>query len=355
MRRIYFDESGQTGAHLLDRNQPYFTLGSTNISEAESAEIIEECFPRAKGPELKSRSLFRRESGRRSFISFAKVVGQRGNRFCGAKIDKRFSIICKMVDNLVEPMLRAMRYDFYADNYAARFANMANYAIARTMDERASTELLESYNTFARTPSGETLGALQATLRANLVAAPYGSEMFLSMMSRGADSFEQFHDLSDFNDTNDLHLTAVLQCMGFWQKGYKGPFEVVHDESTHFFKRSQLWKVMTNPQAEEAIIQVGDKTLNLPINVQSTTASRSHENASLQLCDLIAGFISFVSNPSMKPPERDFAHRAIDSGMQELSIFPVEPGTDFVDGPPMKSDGPDVIDRVINAVKPKRL
>ncbi|MBX5180038.1 hypothetical protein HJB77_27885 [Rhizobium lentis] len=38
MARIYFDESGQTGAHLPDRNQPYPTLESTDFPEAELAE-----------------------------------------------------------------------------------------------------------------------------------------------------------------------------------------------------------------------------------------------------------------------------------------------------------------------------
>ncbi|QRY69295.1 DUF3800 domain-containing protein [Ensifer sp. PDNC004] len=352
MTRVFFDESGQTGAHLLDRDQPYFTLGSTDIPEAEAVEIIRKCFPRVNGPELKSRSLFRRESGRRAFIAFAEVVGHRSSSFCGAKIDKRFSIVCKMVDNLVEPLFRAAGHDFYAENYAVRFANMAYYAFSNIMAEQAATALMASYNAFARAPSAQTLGLLQSELEAALAVAPRGSENFLSLMATGANAFERFHNIGNFEDTNDLHVTAAVQCMGFWRDHHPGAFEVIHDESTHFFKRSRMWELMTNPLAKSTTLQVGDKTLKLPLNVHSTMASRSHECASLQLCDLVAGFINFASSPSLGEAELDFAKQAIESGMNQLSIFPVEPGYDFVDGPPREATGPDVIDRVIAAVHP---
>lgn len=350
MTKIFFDESGQTGAHLMDRNQPYFTIGSTDIKEAEAAEIINEYFPNAKGPELKSRSMFRRDRGRQAFIAFSKVVGNRSSNFCGAKINKRFSIVCKMVDNLVEPLMRATGHDFYADNYAARFANMTYFAFSNVLEEDASMRLLESYNEFARKPSSETLAGLQSRLATELSDAPRGSEDFLSLMFTGATKFEQFHDLADFSDTNDLHLTAVLQCIGFWQQHHSDAFEVFHDESTHFFKRSHLWETMTNPNVAPTTLHVGEKTLKLPINVLSTKPSRSHESASLQLCDLVAGFISFASNPSLEQDEREFVKNSIDNGMNELSIFPIEPGHDFVDGPPRKSMGPDVVDQIIEAV-----
>ena len=40
MTKIYFDESGQTGTHLFDPQQPYFVLVSTDLSDADSREIL---------------------------------------------------------------------------------------------------------------------------------------------------------------------------------------------------------------------------------------------------------------------------------------------------------------------------
>lgn len=351
--KVFFDESGQTGTQLLDPDQPHFTLGSTNIPEDHAAKIIQECFPGFVGKELKARSIFRRQNGRRKFLGFAKEVAANSSRFCGAKIDKRFSVVCKIVDNLVEPILHDAGYDFYADNYAARFANMAYFAFSEIMDRTMADSLIESYNSFARKPTTEALSTLQQIFEMASRSPADGSEQFLSLMAAGAAHFEVFHDLSDFNDTNELHVTAVLQCMGFWQEQHNGAFDVIHDESTHFFKRSSSWQIMTNPSASPTRMHVGEKTLQLPIKVHSTTPSKSHECPSLQLCDLIAGFISYSSSPTLTDEDKNFVGEAIDHGMGSLSIFPVEPGTEFVNGPPQVLSGLDVIDQIISAVRNK--
>lgn len=55
MKTVYFDESGQTGTNLFDRDQPFFTIGSTDTEPGEAADIIAACFPRHAGDELKSK------------------------------------------------------------------------------------------------------------------------------------------------------------------------------------------------------------------------------------------------------------------------------------------------------------
>ena len=93
--------------------------------------------------------------------------------------------------------------------------------------------------------------------------------------------------------------------------------------------------------------------MRMPLGVKLTSSAKSHECSSLQLCDLIAGFITYASNPSLDREGAEFVTEAINRGMGELSIFPVEPGTDFLDGPPIESSGPDVLDQVIMSVHPE--
>lgn len=346
MTTIYFDESGQTGTHLFDHDQPYFTIGSTDLPEDAAGEIIARCFPRYAAPELKSRQIFRRPRGRAAFLDFARVVGEMPDRFCAAQIGKRFTIVSKMVDNLVEPFLHAQGYDFYADDYARRFANMASFAFEGILERDKANALMERYNAFARAPSKEGLAALTGALQTEAERAPEGVEHFLDLMAEGAKHFETFHDIEAFGDTNEIHVTAVIECMKHWQDQHAGPFDVIHDESIHFFARSGIWSQMTNPAIAPTTIQVGDKVLKLPIPVTSTTSARSHECASLQICDLIAGFVARASMSN--PPEevREFVVEALDAGMGELKVFPVDRGDDFVGGPPELLSGPDAIDRI---------
>jgi hypothetical protein len=239
--KIYFDESGQTGTHLFDPIQPYFTLGSTNIEEAEAADILNRCFPHRQGNELKSQKLLRRPQGRRGFLEFAREVGKTPDRFCTVKIGKRFAVVSKMVDFLVEPLLHARGYDFYASDYAVRFANSACFVFEHLLEGSDAENLMRLYNEFARKPSVATLRPLQAALEAAERSGPFGGEVTLGLMAEGARQFEALRDLDAFEDSNDIHVTAVVQCMAHWQARSPGPFEVVHDESIHFFDRSESY------------------------------------------------------------------------------------------------------------------
>lgn len=354
VKRIYFDESGQTGTHLLDAAQPYFTLGSTDVDEVEAAEILDACFTNRQGEELKSQAILKRPRGRRQFLDFAREVGKRPGRFCVAKIGKRHALVSKMVDHLVEPLLRAQGYDFYANDYAAKFANSASYVFGHLLDRQEADGLLGLYNAFAREPDRERLRALHTSLEAASMMAPHGSEFTLGLMEDGAKYFETVQVLADFDDANEIHVTAAVECMGYWQSQGPGPFEVVHDESKHFFARSVRWEAITNPELEPVSFTTGNKTLKLPIPVVSTVGARSHESASLQLCDLVAGLVSRASAPNHPPEFREFLGAVIDAGFGEMTIFPVDAGTDFVSGPPERSTGPDMVDRIAQAVRRQR-
>jgi hypothetical protein len=133
--------------------------------------------------------------------------------------------------------------------------------------------------------------------------------------------------------------------MGHWQSLHACPFAVIHDESIHFFSRSERWAEITDPNHPPQIIQVGEKKLTLPISVVSTTSALSHQCASLQLCDLIAGFVS-RAYASTNEEFQVFVQDAVKAGIGEMKIFPVDAGSDFVNGPPAFADGPDAVDRI---------
>ena len=79
---------------------------------------------------------------------------------------------------------------------------------------------------------------------------------------------------------------------------------------------------------------------------------RSHESASLQLCDLIAGFVTRAYAPSPSEEFTSFLRAAEEAGMSELRVFPIDAGTDIPDGPPQRANGPDVVDRIATALRP---
>ncbi len=188
---------------------------------------------------MKAQRLLGQVRGRRELLRFLGEFETEPGRVCTAKIDKRFAVVAKMVDHLVEPVLRDQGYNFYKDDYAVKFANSAFYAFDRLMPAAVTAELLRLYNEFARKPDADRLRALHSALRSARRDAPYRSETPLDLMILGTSNFRRFDGPDEFDDTNDIHVTAVLQCMGHRQRRGPGPFEVVHGESNHFSKRSE--------------------------------------------------------------------------------------------------------------------
>ena len=267
------------------------------------------------------------------------------------KLGKRFTLVCKMVDSLVEPLLSTQRYDFYAEGFAGRFANSAQFAFYNIPDRAVAEGLIATYNAFAREPDASRLADLQSALAIARRDAPNGSEIVLDLMEEGARHFTLLNDLDAFKDTNEIHVTAAVECMGYWRNRHRGPFEVANDESVHFFKQSGRWEMITDPAIEPVTITVGDKSMSLPIPVVATTSVRSHECPPVQLCDLVAGVLSRAAAAQPTPEFRGFVEEAAKAGFGEIPLFPIEEGGDFLVGPPQRAQGPDAIDQIESAVR----
>ena len=118
--KIYCDESGYTGADLLEKNQPYFvfsgvTLGADDIQNIK--ELIYSNYP-VQG-EVKGRNLIQNDKGKNAirllFESYSK----------NAKIiyhDKKFALACKIFEYGIEPNLKS-NYLAYESGFHKYIAN----------------------------------------------------------------------------------------------------------------------------------------------------------------------------------------------------------------------------------------
>ena len=78
MQTIFLDESGYTGEHLLDTDQPIFALASHHISERSCEELKRRFFGRVQARELKYSQLRRVHDNNgwssSSFASFLSIA-----------------------------------------------------------------------------------------------------------------------------------------------------------------------------------------------------------------------------------------------------------------------------------------
>jgi hypothetical protein len=189
--------------------------------------------------------------------------------------------------------------------------------------------------------------------------AESGPEVLQPFMTRVADGVQEFprrYDFSDFGNRNDIHVTCVVSSVAWWRAQHSADFEVIHDQSKHFFQRQGMWNQVTDMSVREGVIQVGSKRVRFPLRVRSTREGNSAVLAPLQVCDLIGGFVARTRSDRLTADDQRLLDDMLSAGMGEIRIQSIEPGHEFVDGAPARRRGLDVVDKVwmLTAPRPTR-
>lgn len=344
-RTIYFDESGFTGYNLLDPVQPIFAIASVDISEEQAEEILSTSFPRYQGDEFHFTNIWRsnHKARLRTFCSQLDQVAERS--FCYVT-NKRFAVLAKMMDFLVEPVVTDAGQDFYDEGFCWKYTNLAYYGLTSFATLEFLNTLLSSYQEFSQNPSVESLTVLQERLTAMAETADERVKAFVSQMALGAQMFERFNELETFRSTNSLQTSTMIAVIGHWRQNYAEDFAVVHDVSSAFMRDREAWDIITGPEANPVVITGGDGNgLEWPLRVTSTEARDSRDSRAIQFCDVLAGLISKHFNPDLSQEDRQFMNDLVADGLGNITSNRNVPGTEFPVGiPPKRLNGPDAVD-----------
>lgn len=353
IKTIYFDESGNTGPNLLDPQQKFFSVGSTDLNESEAHAILARHFPNHIGTDIKFKKLFRDPSNHADLIRFAETVGQQPLRFFCLLMDKKFALLCRLFDWLVEPVFRKQGRDWYKNDYAASFMNICHLAFILPEDnEKLLTEITGLYADFIRAPSINLLEKMRRRYRELAATGPTNVAKFMGFVAEGADRFEEFYKLDDLKDHIDIHVAALVASVAWWRSRHSADFRIVHDASTYFFKRQDLWKLITSMAAKDIVVVIGDnKSIKFPLRVTSTSEGLSEKLASLQICDLIGGYVARSKSDKLSTDQQRVIEMMFEAGFKQIGFDSVEPGNVYAEDMPPLADGPDAVDQIAMAVR----
>ena len=346
-RTLYFDESGFTGHNLLDAAQPIFILASSDIHGDIAREVLHRSFPRYRGSEFKFSNLWR-SNHKRGLVNFADHFNSLSHHTFIWMIDKRFCVLTKIVDFLIEPHITDTGYDFYADGFCWKYTNYIHFGLTRFAPPETLDRLLNAYQSFSRSPSDEALRTLQLRLRKLANDAEHPVDVFLEQIALGADLFDRYHNLSTFRGSDETHVTSMLASVTHWRKAFQEDFAIIHDASANFFRHRDIWERMTNEHVPSQPFPLGDgTTVEYPLRVISTTAVDSQECPAVQFCDICAGLAARHFDPRLSTSNRQFVNQVDEAGFSSLEYNGIRPDNIFPDRiPPRRRTGPDSVDRM---------
>lgn len=284
---IYIDESGYTGEHLLDEEQPVFALASLHLADEACADLKARFFGRVQAAELKYSQLRRRPTSQRLVLDFVRHMAV--EHASDVKIyvaHKRYALAAKVVDILVEKAEHALGGNIYERNPAAAATAFYSLLAARAGDAFLQ-QFLELFSAFVREPSVESYEAFFSFVRPphpdrfvdHLFDAIRAPEM---MFGQRLISREALGSL-------DLAIAMAFALANWWQMDLQAPLRLIHDQSSNMANQSEVWDPIVAPNVAEALVGVGSRVAEFPIRVHETLFAPSEAFAGLQLADVLAG------------------------------------------------------------------
>jgi hypothetical protein len=328
---VVFDESGHTGANLLDPNQPVFVLASVLVSDDEATSLLHD-----GGRESKFSSLKNSQAGRHRIVEIlnSPVLGE--GRLVMSGMHKPFMAVAKMVDLLVEPLARRDGLDLYERGANIALANMWHLCLPVFLGREPFALIQARFVAMVRTPTPKTIGEFYTAVeRAYLLhqEKEFSTELATLLATRPIAE----RDANVWNDSQlDPSIPSFVQHASVWTGRLRTAFTIMHDQSKPLKNAEALLQAMMNTSEQPREIGHDRRKMLFPILANGIDFRDSAEIRQLQVADLVAGSAAYclraiaqnVSDPFV---EELLATRALSSPYlplwPERKITPEELGT----------------------------
>jgi hypothetical protein len=288
MATVYLDESGYTGEDLIQPDQPVFVICTHSIDETSCTALKARHFLDVKATELKHSRLAGRPRQAKMLIAALKDLATNyGEQILVGISDKRFSLLSKIVDLVIETSMYQAGFNLYKDGGNIAMANVMYACMG--LDPRYLDRMLRAFQKWMRERSIQRQHELNHLLRRphSIEPVDHFRQMILGALLRlrYVGVFKRLQ-----RGALDLSFSTAINLMGMWRtKLGDEPIDLVHDQSSNMAKQKQLWDVLVSPNTPPALVGHDTRTMRFPLGVTGTGFVDGRTNSGLQIADIIAG------------------------------------------------------------------
>lgn len=324
---VAFDEAGNTGADLLNPDQPVFALASVALLPVEADELLA-TIRTPQSRELKFSSLKRTESGRRRLRRVLESRVLTPEHVALSLFHKRFHAVGKMVDLLIEPIAHRDGLDFYQRGFNISYCNLLHICLPVFFGAENVDRLLGAFLQMLRRRSQEAVVNFYSIARElfrqhsnTSVAGPFAPIVASESM---------IGEILLHNDKLSLDpaIPAFSYQCALWGERFDRPFRLVHDDSKPIFQDSEALESLMAPDDQGQRIGYDRRTFIFPLRACGIRFARSQEDPRLQVADLVAGAAACWSAGRIPPVDDSaLAQDLNDLGLDRFLVSGVWPST----------------------------
>jgi hypothetical protein len=298
---VAFDESGNTGQDLLNPTQPQFVLASARFSPNEERELLS-IFGRRQG-ELSFSGLHDRPRGRAQILDFLKSPSITNTNVKLAAAHKRFSVVTKIVDLLIEPLADERTVDLYARGQNIAMANVLYLCTPAICGAGLFDRWLGAFVAMIREKTNAAINDFYGTTRTMTRACD--NEQFLCFLRLVTDTGANVRNALDQCDVTAIDPAVslfVLHCNA-WGNELGERFDILHDSSKPIAScRKELERLM-DERVPTRVVGYDRRQMTLPLKAKGITFVNSALYPQVQLADVIAGAYAAVLGDPQADPE----------------------------------------------------
>lgn len=330
METIFFDEAGYTGIDYLNKEQPVFALGSIRATEEMAKELKQKLFMGIRLTELKHSKLTKSKKGQDKTIRFMKYLSKYEDMTKVYVVHKKFNIITKYIDYIIENYCFGRGIDIYRGRYCLYFANYMYFSIKKAFGNRYFNEFVKAFMNMMQNPDAENKDHFCSYCKQKT------EYHLLNQLLAITEQFVQSTDNSYLFDDNakkflNIEVSIAEWLTIHWSQIIEKRFQVVHDESKAMKEIMPYWEQLTSPDIMPKKVGYGTETYKFPLGINKTIIGNSKEWVGLQLADVVAGATTRVFKwIRLGKPESDtYAHQLFEIGFSNIVTNAIWPDPDL--------------------------
>ncbi|NOX09585.1 MAG: DUF3800 domain-containing protein [Gammaproteobacteria bacterium] len=287
METIAFDESGNTGADLLYKDQPIFALASSNLSLDEARELLNLVkTPQAK--EAKFSAIKKSNSGKRRIIEFLKQSTQYNKQIKTTIVHKKFMVTTKVVDILIETLAHRDGIDLYKDGANIALSNMHYYCMSLFCGKERTSEMLDSFIKMIRNKTTSSVDQFYYHAW-QLYGATINKEYQVAL-SPILETEKLISEILVAVDSNSIDpaIPAFYEHCANWGDKFEHEFDVLHDTSKPLFQEKDTLEALMSKDKTYEKIGYDRRSYTFPLRANGVVFCDSKNDERIQVVDLIA-------------------------------------------------------------------
>lgn len=284
MECFRIDESGYTGYDLLNPDQRFQGAAAVAISDEEAAQLIKEHFPKLQAPELKYRSLSRRNSNHQRLLSLQHELLTQYNSVTYI-CDKRFLLVLMFVDYAVEPFYYERGMDFYANGQNYAMASLLTVGGPTLLGQPAFDNLLIAFQNAVKEKTPAALKTLVDAAR----ATQWGQfPEALGPLAQFA-APECLNAIANPGVDTDAALVVLQSLISRMEVMTDRSYRVEHDQSKNLQRYNELLQRFIDHDQDIEFRQTQITSIKFPLKLTEVTQVDSKASPAVQLADVMIG------------------------------------------------------------------